>query len=102
MGEAQGPAALEDTCSDPPCCHVSDDVVGSKRRKHLCHCEDAFPNEDWAPNGESIARWSHQGLVLLAQSHVGLAENACQGSIGQAQVHRDTCDRRDTARGVNP
>ena len=99
--EAQGPAALEDTCSDPPWCHVSDDVVGSKRGEHLCHCEDAFPNEDGAPNGESIARWSHQSLVFLAQSGVGLAEDASRQNPVNSPLHqRSTTGQKITSQNI--
>lgn len=73
--ECHGPAALEDTSCKPPRCHVSDDLTRSKSRKELGHCEDTFPDEDWAPNREGPTCWGHQGLILLAQGRVSLSED---------------------------
>mmetsp|Transcript_47475 Transcript_47475/g.122655 ORF Transcript_47475/g.122655 Transcript_47475/m.122655 type:complete len:282 (-) Transcript_47475:217-1062(-) len=76
LGEGQRPADLAHACRAPPRRDGSHHCGAAVAREHLRHGEDELPDEDGPPDAEREPCGGHQGLVLLAQVRVGLAEDA--------------------------
>ena len=80
------PSNLEQAGTVPPRRHCLNHFACAQRGEHLCHCKNAFPNENGPPNGKGIPRRSDKCLILLTQLFIGGAESPSQGAIGDADI----------------